>query len=198
MILGALTCAGLAAAHEDNPEKLGKVSFASTCSAAAQLQFERGVALLHSFWFPEALKAVRRRPRPPGLRNRALGRPVAWLGHRRRARRPRPPPRRSTTAAGGPGGRGKTQRSGTTSRPSRSFYQDHDKVDHRSRAVALREGDGVAVRPLSAGPRGGHLLRARAQHHARTPRTRPTPTSKAAAPRAGLSRGPSTPAWRTT
>ena len=38
------------------PEKLGKVHFPTSCSKAAQPLFERGVALLHSFWFPEGLK----------------------------------------------------------------------------------------------------------------------------------------------
>ena len=39
------------------PEQLGKVSFPTSCDPQVQAQFERGVALLHSFWFPEGLKA---------------------------------------------------------------------------------------------------------------------------------------------
>ena len=39
------------------PEKLGTVHFQTSCDAAVQPLFERGVALLHSFWFPEGLKA---------------------------------------------------------------------------------------------------------------------------------------------
>ena len=38
------------------PAKLGRVKFPTTCDAKVQPQFERGIALLHSFWFPEALK----------------------------------------------------------------------------------------------------------------------------------------------
>src|SRR5947209_20016980 len=38
-------------------ETLGKVRFPVSCSAAAQPQFERAVALLHSFWYEEAVKA---------------------------------------------------------------------------------------------------------------------------------------------
>src|SRR5262249_40743725 len=37
-------------------DKLGKVSFPTTCDAAVQAQFERGVAMLHSYWFAEARK----------------------------------------------------------------------------------------------------------------------------------------------
>ena len=48
---------GLAAqeAHDHNaPEKLGKVSFPITCMPAVQQQFDRGVALLHSFAYTAA------------------------------------------------------------------------------------------------------------------------------------------------
>jgi tetratricopeptide (TPR) repeat protein len=38
-------------------EKLGKVSFPTSCKAEAQPRFERAVAMLHSFWFDEAHRA---------------------------------------------------------------------------------------------------------------------------------------------
>jgi hypothetical protein len=38
-------------------EQLGKVSFPTSCDPKVQAHFERGVALLHSFWFGEGLKA---------------------------------------------------------------------------------------------------------------------------------------------
>jgi hypothetical protein len=38
-------------------ERLGRVNFPISCSAEAQAQFNRGVALLHSFFFPETHKA---------------------------------------------------------------------------------------------------------------------------------------------
>jgi tetratricopeptide (TPR) repeat protein len=41
------------------PEQLGRVSFANSCTAAAQATFERAVALLHSFWFREGEKTFR-------------------------------------------------------------------------------------------------------------------------------------------
>lgn len=40
--------------HHDANEKLGKVSFPITCAAGSQAEFERGVALLHSFGYEEA------------------------------------------------------------------------------------------------------------------------------------------------
>src|ERR1022692_3184877 len=39
------------------PEKLGKVSFPISCTAAVQEQFDRGVALLHSFAYTAAENA---------------------------------------------------------------------------------------------------------------------------------------------
>ena len=38
-------------------ERLGEVNFPISCSTEAQAQFNRGVALLHSFFFPETVKA---------------------------------------------------------------------------------------------------------------------------------------------
>jgi len=67
MIFSAFV-SGLAAqpalAHDDPkqaagrpPEQLGRVSFPTSCDPKVQARFERGVALLHSFWFPEGRKA---------------------------------------------------------------------------------------------------------------------------------------------
>src|SRR5438445_10152244 len=42
--------------HFISPEKLGTVSFPTSCSASVQKPFERGVALLHSFWYDGADK----------------------------------------------------------------------------------------------------------------------------------------------
>jgi len=46
-----------AVAHEEDGkravEKVGKVSFANSCNAQTQAKVQRGVAMLHSFWWPE-------------------------------------------------------------------------------------------------------------------------------------------------
>jgi len=41
----------------DQPERLGQVKFPVSCDPAVQKPFERGVALLHSFWYSESAKA---------------------------------------------------------------------------------------------------------------------------------------------
>lgn len=43
-----------ALAQED---KLGKVSFSTSCDPKVQAQFERSVAMLHSYWFINARKS---------------------------------------------------------------------------------------------------------------------------------------------
>ena len=41
------------AAHD----KLGHVHFPISCSAASQEEFDRALAMLHSFWFPQTTRA---------------------------------------------------------------------------------------------------------------------------------------------
>jgi hypothetical protein len=58
--LSLLLAVPLAAAAHDGPgtdTKLGSVRFPVSCAPAVQGDFERAVALLHSFWYEEALKA---------------------------------------------------------------------------------------------------------------------------------------------
>ena len=81
-LVGAMPCP--AAAHSPDhdhgapggrpAETLGKVSFPTSCDPAVQAQFERGVALLHSFWFPEGLKAF------TAVAERDPGCGMAWWG----------------------------------------------------------------------------------------------------------------------
>ena len=61
ILLGLFAATPLANAHDGGapPTKLGTVAFANSCAPAAQGSFERGVALLHSFWFAEGEKAFR-------------------------------------------------------------------------------------------------------------------------------------------
>src|SRR5262245_26662889 len=52
----------VADAHEadesvEGAEKLGTVHFPTSCLPEAQPRFNRAVAILHSFWYPETLKA---------------------------------------------------------------------------------------------------------------------------------------------
>jgi hypothetical protein len=60
LVLSCLVAAAPAFADEEHqhpagdPEKLGSVSFPTSCAPAVQKQFQRGVAMMHSFWYEEA------------------------------------------------------------------------------------------------------------------------------------------------
>jgi hypothetical protein len=60
-VLVCLSSALASAQHEGHgggpPEKLGKVHFETSCKPEVRADFDRGVALLHSFWFPAAISA---------------------------------------------------------------------------------------------------------------------------------------------
>src|SRR5258707_2116055 len=53
-LLVALTALPIAAQAAPPVERLGKVSFSVSCSPSVRAPFNRGVALLHDFWYDEA------------------------------------------------------------------------------------------------------------------------------------------------
>src|SRR3954463_109889 len=50
-IAGLATMALSCSAFGQQDEKLGKLSFPTSCDPKVQAEFERGVAMIHSFWF---------------------------------------------------------------------------------------------------------------------------------------------------
>jgi predicted Zn-dependent protease len=54
-----LLASGLSLAQQKPLEQLGKVSFPTSCGRKVQPQFDRAVAMLHSFWFQQGEKAFR-------------------------------------------------------------------------------------------------------------------------------------------
>jgi tetratricopeptide (TPR) repeat protein len=68
LILAVLVVSGLAspfpsqqatAQHDAHSDELGAVNFATSCTPAAHAEFQRGVAMLHSYWFGYAGKTFR-------------------------------------------------------------------------------------------------------------------------------------------
>jgi tetratricopeptide (TPR) repeat protein len=57
LTLMALVCAFALPLPAPAQDKLGKVTFPTSCNPKVEAQFERGVAALHSYWFTEARKA---------------------------------------------------------------------------------------------------------------------------------------------
>ena len=47
---------GVSAQEHQHTDELGTVAFSVSCNAEAQTRMNRAVAMLHSFWFPEARK----------------------------------------------------------------------------------------------------------------------------------------------
>src|SRR5438093_2812422 len=56
LFLTVLVCASVVTAQEKTTVQLGKITFPTSCDPKVQEQFERGVAMLHSYWFTEGGK----------------------------------------------------------------------------------------------------------------------------------------------
>ncbi len=120
---------------------LGSVRFPTSCNPTAQKTFDRGVALLHSFWCDEAEKTfseVTRTDRACAMGYwgiaMSLYHPI-WAP-------PAPADLQKGSAAieKARSVRAKTQRERDYIAAIEAFYRDWEKVPHRERAVAWRNG----------------------------------------------------------
>jgi tetratricopeptide (TPR) repeat protein len=142
VLLGAPTVrAQEAHQHQhDRSEKLGQVSFPVSCNAAAQKQFNRAVAMLHSFWYEEAEKAFSEVTRTdPAC---AMG----YWGIAMSLYHPLWAPPESSDLKKGQIAVGKGRSVGTKTEREREyleaievFYRDSAKVDHRTRSLAYEK-----------------------------------------------------------
>lgn len=135
---------GMAVAHEDDatpqgkpPERLGKVQFAVTCTDAAQTEFNRGMALFHSFWFDPAKQSFAKVLELDGqcamahwgIAFMSMGNPFAW---------PANPNAMKAAAAAADKAQllgGKSPRERDYIESMSVFFKDWESVDHRTRAV---------------------------------------------------------------
>ena len=132
--------APVALAHGDDVEQktrreLGHVLFQTSCTAAAQQQFDRALGMLHSFYFPETVKAFTAIPEAdPGCA-------IAYWGIAI-SQRPNPlvgPFDAATLKRGldalekGEAIGAKTQRERDWLAALKEFYKDYDKVDQDTR-----------------------------------------------------------------
>jgi hypothetical protein len=124
----------------DIGEKLGRVNFTVSCSKPAQQQFNRAVALLHSFWYEEAEKAFIEVTRTD---------PKCGMGYWGIAMVSYHPVWSPPVAAELRNGLAATQKAslvGARTQRERdyitaleTFYKDADKIDHRTRALAYEK-----------------------------------------------------------
>lgn len=149
VVLGLSMGAG---AHEDEPiptgapEKLGAVKFPISCNPAAQEQFNRGLAMLHSFFYPEAGKTFSRVTElDPSCAMGHWGVAMSgwyplWF----------PPTRESFQR-----GKAALEKAVVPAAPTErerayiaalgEFYGDFEKVDHKTRSLAYEHAMGALV-----------------------------------------------------
>ena len=123
--------------QHDPPEKLGQVNFPVSCSAAAQQQFNRALALLHSFQYPEAEKAFSAvSATDPNCAMRYWG--IAMSNYHPLWAPPNQAELKTGAAAieHAKSLNAKTQRERDYIAALETFYKDADKLDHRTRARA--------------------------------------------------------------
>jgi hypothetical protein len=148
--LAAMLTATHALAHtHPGSDQVGKVHFPTSCQPAVAEEFDRAVAMLHSFWFEASTQAFTRvLQQDPGcamahwgIAMNRLGNPFGW-----------PPPAAALSeglaavekaVAVGP----RTERERDYIAALATFYREHDRVDHRTRAVAYTKAmEQVAAR----------------------------------------------------
>src|SRR5262249_59291576 len=126
-----------AAAHDG--ERLGKVHFPVSCAPAVQPDFERAVALLHSFWYEEAVKAF------TAVTTAEATCAMGYWGIAMSVYYPlwQPPSvamlQKGTDALQKTRGLAATQREKDYIGAIDTYYRDHDKLDHRTRAAAYEK-----------------------------------------------------------
>jgi hypothetical protein len=126
---------------------LGVVHFPVSCTPGAQKTFERGVALLHSFWYDEAEKTFSEATRTdPACAMGYWG--IAMSLYHPIWAPPMPVDLRKGTAAveKAKSAHAKTQRERDYIAALEAFYRDWEKVAHRERTLAMRN----AMQQLSA------------------------------------------------
>lgn len=122
-----------------NPEQLGQVSFPTSCSAKVQKQFERAMAMLHSFWYEEAERSFTEVAKAdPKCAMAYWGMAMTYYHPLWEPRGPNVEALRNGWAAveKAKAAGAKTQRERDYIAALESFYKDFDKQDHRARVVA--------------------------------------------------------------
>ena len=123
------------------PQKLGTVRFANSCSAAVQEEFNRGVALLHSFWFSAALDTFNKvLAKDPGCAMAHWGIAMSWWGN------PFGGFRSQKALAAGGAAVDKARAAAPKTPRERDFieavallYKDYETVDQRTRTIAYEK-----------------------------------------------------------
>jgi tetratricopeptide (TPR) repeat protein len=127
--------------HAEPVEKLGTVSFTTSCGANVHASFKRGVALLHSFWYDEAEKQFKEiAGKDPSCAIAYWGEAMS-LYHQLWDRPDKVHLQRGWELLQKAKRTGKkTERERDYIEALAAFYRDYGKVDHDKRAAAYSEG----------------------------------------------------------
>src|SRR5215831_2506038 len=124
-------------AQEKTTEQLGKVNFPVSCSPKAQAQFERGVAMLHSYWFTEGGKVFEAIVREePSCVMAYWGLAVNLLGNSLVGPPPAKDAQKAWEVLDKAKGEAKTERERDWIEALSAYYRDHDKVSVDDRLLA--------------------------------------------------------------
>jgi tetratricopeptide (TPR) repeat protein len=143
MALGRPGIAGAQHQHESSsmPSRLGKVHFATSCAPDAQAEFDRGVALLHSFWFSAAIASFDKvAEKDPACAMAYWGIAMSWWGN------PFGGFRSPSAIAQGRAAVEKARAAGPKTARERDYiaavellYTEADTVDQRTRTLAYEK-----------------------------------------------------------
>jgi len=126
---------------QQQEEKLGTLSFPTSCDPKVQAEFERGVAMIHSYWFLVARKVFEGvLQQDPGCAIAYWGIAMDQLGNSLVG----PPPRAQAEAAWAALEKAheigaKTERERGWIDALRAYFRDHDKVDVETRLRAYNK-----------------------------------------------------------
>lgn len=129
------------------PEALGQVNFTVQCDAAAQTEFNRGMALFHSFWFEPAKRSfaevLKKDPACGmahwGIALMSLGNPFAWPAN------PVAMKAAATSASAAQSVGARTQRERDYITALQALFLNWETTEHRPRVVAFEKAMGEVV-----------------------------------------------------
>src|SRR6201987_4136251 len=138
-----LCCVPVATAQEKtgDAEKLGKVHFAVSCFPATQPQFDRAVAMLHSFWYPQGFNAFSEIAKSdPSCAMAYWGMAISRRGNPL-VGAPNPQVLKDGLEAAGKAklAEAKTQRERDYISAIETYYKDWEKLDYRARVLAYEK-----------------------------------------------------------
>jgi hypothetical protein len=130
------------------PDRLGTVHFKTSCDPAVEKEFDRSMALLHSFWYSEAIKAFQGVvAKDPGCAMAQWGIAMSWWGNPFGGfRSPKALEEGASAVAKAKAANAKTERERDYVAAVELLYKDAATVDQRTRTLAYEK----AMEKLSA------------------------------------------------